>query len=105
MGLAAALQERLTMRAITFYQYGPPSILKVEERPTPEPGPGQLRLRAKAWALNAADWHVLRADPWLARLSTGLFRPKHNVLGCDLAGIVEAVGQGVSRFKVGDAVM
>jgi NADPH:quinone reductase-like Zn-dependent oxidoreductase len=55
--------------------------------------------------MNAADWHILRADPFLARLAVGLFKPRYNVLGCDLAGVVDAVGPGVTRFKAGDAVM
>jgi NADPH:quinone reductase-like Zn-dependent oxidoreductase len=62
-------------------------------------------VRVRACALNAADWHLLRADPFLVRLALGLFKPRHNVLGCDLAGVVEAVGAGVTRFRVGDAVM
>ncbi len=93
------------MRAITFYEYGPPSSLKLEERADPVPGPGQVLVRVRACALNAADWHLLRADPFLVRLALGLFKPRHNVLGCDLAGVVEALGAGVTRFRVGDAVM
>ncbi len=93
------------MRAITFYEYGSPSVLKVEERPDPVAGPGQVLVRVRACSMNAADWHILRADPFLARLAVGLFKPRRNVLGCDLAGVVEAVGTGVTRFKVGDEVM
>jgi NADPH:quinone reductase-like Zn-dependent oxidoreductase len=93
------------MRAITFYEYGPPSILKLEERLEPTPGPGQVRIHVRACAMNAADWHLLRADPFLVRLALGLSRPKHNVLGCDLSGVVDAVGAGVTRLKVGDEVM
>jgi NADPH:quinone reductase-like Zn-dependent oxidoreductase len=93
------------MRAITFYEYGSPDVLKCEERPIPTPGPGQVQVRVRACALNAADWHLLRADPFLARLALGLFKPRHNVLGCDLAGVVTAVGAGVTRFEAGDEVM
>jgi NADPH:quinone reductase-like Zn-dependent oxidoreductase len=93
------------MRAITFYEYGGPSILKVEERPDPVPGRGQVMVGVRACSLNAADWHILRADPFVARLAVGLFKPRYNVLGCDLAGVVEAVGPDVTRFKVGDSVM
>jgi NADPH:quinone reductase-like Zn-dependent oxidoreductase len=93
------------MRAITFYEYGAPSVLKVEERADPVPGPGQVLVRVRACAMNAADWHILRADPFLARMALGLFKPKHNVLGCDLAGVVEGLGSGVTRFKIGDEVM
>ncbi|NTX64306.1 NAD(P)-dependent alcohol dehydrogenase [Myxococcus sp. CA051A] len=93
------------MRAITFYEYGSPQVLKCEERPVPTPGAGQVLVRVRACALNAADWHILRADPFLARLAVGLFKPRYNVLGCDLAGVVEAAGPGVTRFKAGDEVM
>lgn len=93
------------MRAITFYEYGPPSILRLEECAAATPAAGEVLVRVKAGSMNAADWHILRADPWLARLAVGLLKPKVNVLGCDLAGVVEAVGPEVTRFKVGDAVM
>lgn len=93
------------MRAITFYEYGSPAVLKVEERPEPVAAPGEVRVRVRACSLNAADWHLLRADPFPVRLALGLFKPRRNVLGCDLAGVVDAVGPGVTRFKVGDEVM
>lgn len=93
------------MRAITFYEYGPPSVLHLEERSAAAPGPGEVLVRVKAGSMNAADWHILRADPWLARLTVGLLKPKLNVLGCDLAGVVEAVGPDFTRFEVGDEVM
>jgi NADPH:quinone reductase-like Zn-dependent oxidoreductase len=93
------------VRAITFYEYGGPSVLRLEERPDPVPRSGQVLVGVRACALNAADWHLLRADPFIVRFMVGLFRPRHNVLGCDLSGVVEAVGPDVTRFKVGDAVM
>jgi NADPH:quinone reductase-like Zn-dependent oxidoreductase len=93
------------MRAITCHRYGPPSVLKLEERPDPVPGPGQVLVRVRAAAMNAADWHVLRPDPWIIRLALGLFKPRFQVPGCDHAGEVEAVGAGVTRFRPGDAVM
>jgi NADPH:quinone reductase-like Zn-dependent oxidoreductase len=55
--------------------------------------------------MNAADWHILRASPFIARFAVGLFKPRHNVLGCDLSGVVDAVGPGVKGLKVGDEVM
>ena len=54
--------------------------------------------------MNAGDWHILRADPFLIRLGYGLLKPKHPVPGQDVAGEVEAVGAGVARFRPGDAV-
>jgi NADPH:quinone reductase-like Zn-dependent oxidoreductase len=93
------------MHAITFYEYGSPSVLKYEERPDPVPDSNQVLVKVRACSMNAADWHILRADPFLARFAVGLFKPRYNVLGCDLAGVVEAVGSGVKRFRVGDEVM
>ena len=55
-------------------------------------------------AVNAADWHLLRADPFLVRLQSGLFKPKRTILGADIAGRIEAVGRDVKRFKVSDDV-
>jgi len=57
-----------------------------------------------AAAVNAADWHMLRGKPLFSRATLGLLRPKHKVLGVDVAGRVEAVGGGVTRFRAGDEV-
>ena len=54
--------------------------------------------------MNPADWHLMRATPALVRISQGLFKPKRPILGFDLSGTVEAVGDGVERFRVGDEV-
>ncbi|MEM8885679.1 MAG: NAD(P)-dependent alcohol dehydrogenase [Planctomycetota bacterium] len=93
------------MRAFLYEQYGGPEVLFVRERPVPEPKPAQVRVRVHAASINAADYRMMRADPFLVRLANGLFRPKkYPVLGIDLAGVVEAVGAGVTQWKVGDAV-
>ena len=67
------------MRAITFYEYGGPDVLKVEERPDPVPGPGQVLVKVRACSMNAADWHILRADPFLARFADGSQALLHRV--------------------------
>jgi NADPH:quinone reductase-like Zn-dependent oxidoreductase len=54
--------------------------------------------------VNAADWHVVRGKPLFSRATLGLLRPKHQILGGDIAGEVEAVGSGVTRFKPGDEI-
>lgn len=76
----------------------------MEEVPTPEPGPGEVRVRVRAAGVNAADWRVATATPFLVRLMLGFWRPRHPILGSDLAGTVDAVGPGATRFKVGDEV-
>lgn len=92
------------MRAIVYEQYGSPDVLKLREIPTPTPQAGQVLVKVYAVALNAADWHMLRADPFLARLEAGLRAPKRQILGADIAGRVEAVGEGVTQFQAGDEV-
>lgn len=92
------------MKAIVFDQYGPPEKLKLEEVPKPEPRAGDVLVKIRAASVNAADWHLMRADPALVRLMAGLRAPRHHRLGLDLAGTVEAVGDGVKDFKSGDEV-
>lgn len=91
------------MRAVVYSAYGGVEQLKLEEVARPVPGPGEVLIRVKAASLNLWDWDLLRGQPFLARLG-GLMKPRHPILGADVAGIVEAVGTGVGRFAVGDAV-
>lgn len=92
------------MKAIVFTDYGSSDVLRLEEVEKPAPAEGQVLVKVHAAASNPLDWHIMRADPFIARLSQGLWRPKINRLGADLAGVVETVGAGVSDFKPGDAV-
>ena len=92
------------MKAIFFERYGPPEVLSLRDVPTPIPRAGEVLVKVRASSVNAADWHVMRASPFLARLMFGLFKPKFHLLGLDVAGVVEAVGTDVSEFKVGDEV-
>lgn len=64
------------MLAQVFTRYGSPDVLQLQEVPTPTPKAGEVLVRVRAAAVNAADWHVLRADPFLARLEFGLFKPR-----------------------------
>ena len=95
-----------SMRAFVYDRYGEPrDVMREVALPVPDPGPGQVRVRVAASSINAADQRLARADPFLARLDNGLFRPrKRRVLGADVCGTVDAVGTGVSRWKVGDEV-
>jgi NADPH:quinone reductase-like Zn-dependent oxidoreductase len=92
------------MKAITFNQYGSPDVLKLKEVEKPAPKDHEVLVKVHAASLNAADWHILRGTPFLARIEFGLLKPKFNILGGDMAGTVEAVGKKVTHFKVGDAV-
>ena len=92
------------MQAIYYTQYGSPDVLTYKEVDTPTPADDEILIQVHAAALNAYDWHILRADPFLARFARGLFKPKHNIPGADVAGVVAAVGRSVTQFQPGDAV-
>lgn len=91
------------MRAVVYSAYGGVEQLRLAEVARPVPGVGEVLIRVKAASLNSWDWDLLRGQPFLARLG-GLMKPRHPTLGADVAGVVEVVGAGVSRFAVGDAV-
>lgn len=93
------------MKAVVYTQYGSPDVLTIEEHAKPTPKDDEVVIKVYAASVNAADWRMLRAQPFLARLDGGLFRPRNTILGQDVAGVVESVGTHVTRFKVGDAVM
>ncbi len=91
------------MKAVVYSRYGPPDVLQWTDVPTPEPGPGEVLVRVRAVSVNRSDWEGLTGRPLYARLG-GLFRPRRPVLGSDIAGTVESVGPGGSRFRPGDDV-
>ncbi|MFK0157434.1 NAD(P)-dependent alcohol dehydrogenase [Streptomyces sp. NPDC090493] len=95
------------MKAIVQERFGPPDVLRPADIESPEAGPGQVLVRIHAAALNPYDWHMLRGDPYVARLlgGVGLTRPKSRVAGIDAAGEVVAVGAGVDGLRPGDEVL
>ena len=92
------------MKAIVTEKYGAPDVLKFEEVQKPAPGENELLIQVQAAAANAGDWHLLRGDPFLVRLMFGLLKPKIKILGADVAGRVEAIGNNVTQFQPGDEV-
>ncbi len=93
------------MKAIVFERYGPPDVLELREVQKPVPAADEVLVQVYAASVNAADWRVMRADPFLVRLmGSGLLRPKHPILGADVAGRVAAVGRKVTHFEPGDEV-
>ncbi len=92
------------MKAIVRGRYGSPDVLELTEIDKPEPGDDEVLVRVHAASVNPADWHFLRGTPYIARLQLGLRKPKDRVLGCDVAGRVEAVGKDVTMFRPGDDV-
>ena len=91
------------MKAVVYDRYGPPDVLRVDEVPVPVPAAGQVLVEVAATSVNLSDWECLRGSPLYARLG-GLRSPAHRTLGSDIAGSVEAVGEGVTRFRPGDEV-
>ena len=93
------------MKAIYRDKYGPPDVLDLTEVEKPDPGHNQVLIKVHAASVNPMDWHVLRGEPFLVRLmGFGVRTPKHLVIGADMAGRVEAVGEDVTQFKAGDEV-
>ena len=92
------------MRAVVHERYGPPDVLHVESVAQPIPGPDQLLVEVHACTVNRTDCGFRAAKPFVVRLFGGLFRPRKRILGTEFAGIVEAVGNAVTAFAIGDRV-
>jgi NADPH:quinone reductase-like Zn-dependent oxidoreductase len=92
------------MKAAVRTTYGPPEVVQVREIDPPEPGPGELLVRVHATTVNRTDRGYRAGTPFIIRFFSGLRKPKFRVLGTEFAGVVEAVGDGVSRFEPGDRV-
>ena len=91
------------MKAVVYERYGAPDVLRVEDVPIPAPATGQVRVKVAATSVNLSDWEGLRGSPAYARIG-GLRLPAHRTLGSDIAGVVDEVGEGVTRFRPGDEV-
>ena len=93
-----------TMRAVVHDRYGDASVLRIEEVAVPTPKAGEVLLRVRAASVNPADVITAAGSPAVVRVGNGLTRPKKRVRGMDVAGTIEAVGEGVTRWSIGDAV-
>lgn len=92
------------MRAVVCSGYGPPDRLGIREVDQPRPGDGEVLVRVQATTVNRTDAATLRGKPRLARIATGLIRPRQPVMGTEFAGVVEDTAAGVTEFSAGDAV-
>ena len=91
------------MKAIVYTRYGPPEVLQLKEVAKPTPKDDEVLIKVQAVSVNRSDWEGLRGKPLYARIG-GLLRPRHHILGSDIAGRVEVAGRNVSRFQPGDEV-
>lgn len=94
------------MKAITYHKYGSTDNLKLEEVPTPEPKENEVLIKVHAVSVNSWDCDLVKGRPYIVRMISGGFaKPNLHILGCDVSGVVERVGDKVTLLKVGDAVM
>jgi NADPH:quinone reductase-like Zn-dependent oxidoreductase len=92
------------MRAAVSDEYGSPEVVRIRDVKKPTPGPDDVLVKVHASTVNRTDCAYRSGSPRAARIVYGLVRPRATILGCEFAGVVEAIGQDVTRFDVGDRV-
>jgi NADPH:quinone reductase-like Zn-dependent oxidoreductase len=92
------------MKAIVHDSYGSPDVLQLTEVEQPTVADDNVLVRVRASSVNAFDWRIMRGQPWLVRAQSGLRKPARRVAGADVAGVVEAVGKGITDLRPGDEV-
>jgi NADPH:quinone reductase-like Zn-dependent oxidoreductase len=95
----------MIMKAIVCTKYGSPDVLQLQEVAKPAPQDEEVLIKIHAASINSRDWRTMRAKPFFIRLMPGGFlHPKNKILGADVAGRVETVGNNVRQLKPGDEV-
>lgn len=92
------------MKAIVIDRYGSPDVLQLKDVDKPIAEADEVLVRVRAAGVNRADCFIMAGRPYVFRLAIGLLRPKFSGLGANLAGVVEAAGANVTRFRPGDEV-
>jgi NADPH:quinone reductase-like Zn-dependent oxidoreductase len=91
------------MKAVVYTEYGPPDVLHIKEVAKPTPTDDEVLIKVQAVSVNRSDWEGLRGKPLYARIG-GLLKPRHQILGSDIAGRVEMAGRNIRQFQPGDEV-
>lgn len=94
----------IVMKASVYTKYGPPEVLQIKEVSKPIPKDNEVLIRLKASTVNRTDTGFRDAEYFAVRIVSGLFKPKRQVLGSELSGVIESIGKDVKTFKVGDSV-
>jgi len=94
----------MPMKAVIRSEYGEADVLQIARLERPVPRENEVLIRVKAAGLDRGQWHLMTGSPFVMRLATGLTKPRQQVLGMDVSGVVDAIGAEVTRFKVGDEV-
>ena len=97
------------MKAVVYERYGPPEVLQLQEVDEPTPKDNEVLIKTHATTVTSGDWRVRSLNVpagfgLMTRLVFGVSRPKQPILGTELAGVIESVGNDVKKFKVGDQV-
>lgn len=93
------------MKAVVYTRYGSPDVLQLQDVEKPVAKDKEVLVKIHAVSINSWDADLLDAKGFFARLLSGWFKPRHKILGADIAGIAEAIGENVTSFKPGDEVM
>jgi NADPH:quinone reductase-like Zn-dependent oxidoreductase len=92
------------MKAVVYTKYGSPAVLQLQEIEKPIPKENEVLVKVYAASVNSWDWDLLNCKPFMFMIICVLFKPRHKILGADIAGTVEAIGNDVKDFKPGDEV-
>lgn len=92
------------MKALVIKKYGSPNNLNIEEVPKPKINKNEVLIKIKAVSINDLDLGIIEGKSLINRLLAGLFRPRIKILGSDIAGVVEEIGENITKFKIGDKV-